>query len=429
MLAVLFLIGKAAEEGWSVSKPDISNYTCECHSGWNGTNCTENINECASNPCQNGAVCTDGINGYTYCGGVLTGLNGTLSYPSNPGTESYEENLSCSWVIKTEAKKVLRITFPYFNLEVSQTCSFDFLQINDGETISDYMLGKFCGNTVPEQLFSSHNALHLWFKSDHKFNNGGFQINWESQDPVCGGQISETHGSISSPGYPGNYPPNRDCYWTISVAPELYITFSFAVLNLEEHNTAIMITWRLKMVLRPVTPALVRDGNSEWSSVIGKYCDSTIPAPITSSSNNLWIKFKSSASATGSKFRAFYQVACGGSLSGKGVIRSPHYPNPYYRDRSCEWVITQSEGSVVMFTFENLNVSSSSVCGNNYVQIRDGSSAESTLIEKYCGSEVPLAIYSTQRSMYVQFVTDVSGTNHGFMASYKSVVEDSLSTN
>ncbi|XP_077124414.1 cubilin [Ranitomeya variabilis] len=529
-----------------VCKPDISTYTCECHLGWNGTNCTGNIDECASNPCQNGAVCTDGINGYTCdcsrgwtgfhcetetqeCGGVLTGLNGTLSYPSNPGSESYEENLSCSWVIKTEAKKVLRITFPYFNLEVSQTCSFDFLQINDGETISDYMLGKFCGNTVPEQLFSSHNALYLWFKTDHKFNNGGFRINWESQDPVCGGEISETHGSISSPGYPGNYPPNRDCYWTISVAPELYITFSFGALNLEEHNSCYYDYLEIKDGLMSSDPSIgkfcstsspapiqtsgpyawihfhsdstktdkgfhmtyittssepncggtftdpegfivsplwpdaytgdkqciyiitqesdekislkftvmdlesstgcsltsieVRDGSSEWSSLIGKYCDSTIPAPITSSSNKLWIKFKSSASATGSKFRAFYQVACGGSLSGTGVIRSPHYPNPYYRDRSCEWVITQSEGNVVMFTFDKLNVSSSSECGNNYVQIRDGSSAESTLIEKYCGSEVPPAIYSTQRSLYVQFVTDVSSTNHGFMASYQSVVE------
>ena len=28
-----------------------------------------NINECASNPCQNGGVCTDGVNGYT-CGCV-----------------------------------------------------------------------------------------------------------------------------------------------------------------------------------------------------------------------------------------------------------------------------------------------------------------------------------------------------------------------
>ena len=36
---------------------------------------------------------------------------------------------------------------------------------------------------------------------------------------MCGGRIEgATHGSINSPGYPGNYPPERDCEWTV-VAP------------------------------------------------------------------------------------------------------------------------------------------------------------------------------------------------------------------
>ncbi|KAM4028087.1 cubilin isoform 1-T1 [Anomaloglossus baeobatrachus] len=529
-----------------VCKPGISSYICECHSGWSGDNCTENINECASNPCRNGGICTDGTGGYTCnctsgwtgfhcetqtqaCGGVLTGLNGTLSYPSNPGNASYEENISCSWVIKTEINKVLRITVPYFSLEMSQRCSFDFLEIHDGETISDRMLGKFCGNTIPEELFSSHNALYLWLKSDHKFNNGGFRINWESRDPVCGGQISEPYGSIYSPGYPGNYPPNRDCYWTISVDPGLFITFAFGLLSLERHDSCqndfleikdgllshdpvigkfcntsspaplqtsgpyawvhfhsdstitdkgfhityitsssgpacggtftdtegfiVSPSWpnaytgdkqciyvitqepsdriNLKFIVMDLesstgcslTDIEVRDGGTETAPLIERYCNSTIPAPFTSRSNALWMKFKSDASATRSKFRAFYQVACGGSLSGGGVIRSPHYPNPYYRERSCEWIITQQEGDVVMFTFDTFNVSSSSECGGNYVQVRDGSSAESTLIGEYCGSEVPPTIFSTQRSLYVQFLTDASSTNRGFMASYQSLTE------
>ena len=40
-------------------------YTCNCNAGWQGTNCDQNVNECASNPCQNGGTCNDGLNGFT----------------------------------------------------------------------------------------------------------------------------------------------------------------------------------------------------------------------------------------------------------------------------------------------------------------------------------------------------------------------------
>ena len=34
------------------------NYSCQCTSGYTGRNCTEDINECDSNPCKNGGTCT-----------------------------------------------------------------------------------------------------------------------------------------------------------------------------------------------------------------------------------------------------------------------------------------------------------------------------------------------------------------------------------
>lgn len=42
----------------------VSGYVCKCESGWTGVNCTENINECLSNPCLNGGTCVDGVNAF-----------------------------------------------------------------------------------------------------------------------------------------------------------------------------------------------------------------------------------------------------------------------------------------------------------------------------------------------------------------------------
>ena len=53
---------------------------------------------------------------------------------------------------------------------------------------------------------------------------------------VCGGNLAESdHGEFSSPGYPGNYPHDRDCVWTITVPPGNRILFQFATLALEVH--------------------------------------------------------------------------------------------------------------------------------------------------------------------------------------------------
>ncbi|XP_078577686.1 uncharacterized protein LOC144862773 [Branchiostoma floridae x Branchiostoma japonicum] len=44
---------------------ETNRYSCSCPSGYGGTNCQININECLSNPCRNGGNCVDRVDGYT----------------------------------------------------------------------------------------------------------------------------------------------------------------------------------------------------------------------------------------------------------------------------------------------------------------------------------------------------------------------------
>uniref|UniRef100_A0A669DQK6 Cubilin n=1 Tax=Oreochromis niloticus TaxID=8128 RepID=A0A669DQK6_ORENI len=509
-------------------------YICNCNSGWEGVNCDQNINECSSNPCQNGGTCTDGINGFTctcttqwtgelcqtpqqVCGGYLTGPAGSFSYPNTPGHDEYDHEVSCAWVIHTDANKILRITFPFFDLENSANCNFDFLQIHDGESASAYMIGKYCGQNSPAELYSSHNSLYFWFRSDHSVSAGGFTVAWQSQDPVCGEELTAPYGNINSPGYPGNYPPSRDCYWTVTVDPGLLITFAFGTLSLEHHpncnfdfleirdgllsedpvlgkycstaspppiqttgpaawihfhsdfsvsDRGFHITYTTSpsdpgcggtftdsegIIISPNWPnnynhnrqciylirlpeggqvALnftdmdleshsgcafdyveVRDGRTETDPLIGKYCGNTLPAPVLSSSNVLWIRFKSDSSVSRAGFRAVYTVACGGTLSGSGQFHSPYHPNAYPHNKVCEWVINQPEGYVVTLDFLSFDVEGGS------------STSSSPLLGTFCGAEIPPRLQSTQRSMYIKFTTDSSVSNHGFEAAYDSAIE------
>lgn len=119
-------------------------FSCICPAGTVLPVCAISTDPCAHSPCQNGGTCTQ-TNGNRYrcscpakytglfcqtevrvCGGVLTGLSGTLKYPPS---ENYPHNSRCAWLIRTNFTQVLNITFTKFNLESSNDCRFDWLQV------------------------------------------------------------------------------------------------------------------------------------------------------------------------------------------------------------------------------------------------------------------------------------------------------------
>jgi hypothetical protein len=51
-------------------------YSCECRPGWMGQFCDVNINECASQPCQNEATCLDDVGRFICI--CMPGYNGML---------------------------------------------------------------------------------------------------------------------------------------------------------------------------------------------------------------------------------------------------------------------------------------------------------------------------------------------------------------
>uniref|UniRef100_A0A8C5UZ61 Cubilin n=1 Tax=Microcebus murinus TaxID=30608 RepID=A0A8C5UZ61_MICMU len=513
----------------------VSGYLCKCESGWAGVNCTENIDECLSKPCFNGGTCVDGINSFScectrfwtgslcqipqqVCGGSLSGINGSFSY-SSPDT-GYIHDVNCFWVVQTEMGKVLRITFTFFQLESVNNCPHEFLQIYDGDSSAAFQLGRFCGSSPPHELFSSNNALYFHFYSEHLRNQRGFTVRWETQQPECGGVLRGTYGSITSPGYPGNYPPGRDCVWFVITSPDLLITFTFGTLSLEHHDNCskdyleirdgpfhqdpvlgkfcttlsvpplqttgpfsrvhfhsdtqisdrgFHITYLTspldlpcggnytdpegEILLPELSGPFTRNRQCvyiisqpqgeqiqvnfthmqlesqsgcsksyievrDYATLLGKVCDNGTISHIKSITNSIWIRFKIDASVEKASFRAVYQVACGGELTGEGVMRSPFYPNVYPGERVCRWTIHQPQGQVVLLNFTGFEIGSSAHCDTDYIEIGSSSILGSPENKKYCGSDTPSFITSVYNLLYVTFVKSPSTENHGFMAKF-----------
>jgi tolkin protein len=54
----------------------------------------------------------------------------------------------------------------------------------------------------------------------------------------------------------------------------------------------------------------------------------------------------------------------------------------------------------------------------DYIEVRDGGSADSALIGTYCGYKMPEDIKSTGNQLYVKFVSDGSVQKAGFAATF-----------
>merc|ERR1711879_35006 len=76
-----------------------------------------------------------------------------------------------------------------------------------------------------------------------------------------------------------------------------------------------------------------------------------------------------------------------------GVIASPSYPNRYPTNIDCIYTISQPTGTVILLNFLSVDIR----CNGDkdfrygtadYLEIRNGPSAESPLLDKICGNEI-----------------------------------------
>lgn len=58
---------------------------------------------------------------------------------------------------------------------------------------------------------------------------------------ACGGLLSKLNGTISTPGWPKEYPPNKNCVWQV-VAPTQYrISMQFEAFELEGNEVSVCV--------------------------------------------------------------------------------------------------------------------------------------------------------------------------------------------
>ncbi|KAK9890453.1 hypothetical protein WA026_010539 [Henosepilachna vigintioctopunctata] len=243
----------------------LEGYTCKCRGLYYGKHCELTDGACGSNPCQNGATCV-AHNTTSYrclcppeytgsncaivlqeCGGNL-GLmeEGSVTFPLGSPTPR-SGNLDCSWQIRTEVEKIFNLTFESFNVGDGDVCDRAWVQIIERK-MNDKVSNKFCGNKLPNgSVLTLTNDIVINLKKDSR--PASFQLKWTSLDTRCHEKFNlseKSYGILKSPGAPGNYPNNKDCFWYLQgpITDEL-ITHSHSIHSiLAMILTALGIIWR-----------------------------------------------------------------------------------------------------------------------------------------------------------------------------------------
>ncbi|XP_078478800.1 LOW QUALITY PROTEIN: membrane frizzled-related protein-like [Lampetra planeri] len=273
----------------------------------------------------------------------------------------------------------------------------------------------------------------------------------------CGGDLTDSEGSFSSPNHPGSYPANSVCVWVIRVPSPYSIQIHVSSLSVEGPSPCLF-DW------------LEVQEHVEQSAVVTRFCGNVAPPTVNTNSSTVWVTFRSDGSITGSGFTAQYRAMlpghkscsreefmcdqgrcllpvsvcdgrpnchdrtdedncshkhkeCGGQKMGPdGYLASPNHPRPYPHQQLCIWYISVEEGHVITLSFRNFSLETQDVCEFDYVEVHDGANiGAGRVLGRFCGTTFPPDLISSGPHMTVVFVADEGVADSGFNATYRSV--------
>jgi len=337
-----------------------------------------------------------------------------------PTTEGrYANDATCYWVIMAPANKAIRLHWISFEMEETQDCSFDYVEIYDslsaqlGDDKAKPM-AKYCGTRLPEDLVSHSRQLVIKFASDYSEADGGLELTYTFEDrDNCGGHIHASSGELTSPDYPANYSSGLHCDWKLTGA--IGHLLEIQVENFELEPSPNCTADYLE----------IRNGGDAVSPLIGRFCGQSIPTRIPSFSHEMRLILHTDAAINGRGFRLRWRVfalGCGGQLrSNMGLISTPRYPNSYPHYSHCEWRIILHPGSAISLLIEDMDVESLSSCYYDSVKIYSGIKMPNQSPEKVlCGEQKNELIQLEMSEATIAFDSDSSNSGRGFRISFKA---------
>lgn len=343
------------------------------------------------------------------CGGTttLTAANG--SFDDGSGSQNYNNNLNCSWLIQPSGSPAV-ISLDFNSMGLANFS--DFVAVYDGVNSSGQLLGLLrFGFTGP--TFNAYSgSMYVEFRTDGSNTSAGWDATYTSSSSFCNPNttltapfgIIEDGSPIATP-----YLNNTSCQWLIQ-PPVTNQAIRFNFLRLLTQAGADTVT--------------IYDGTSTTDPILGTFSGNSIPTPVLSSGPNMLITFNTDGSVTANGWRGAYQTVaiptCNGQTNltaATGTFDDGSGPSSNYSDNLlCSWLIQPPGAITIDLNFNNFNTEA----GFDFVRVYDGTNNSGTLLGSFSGTNLPPSLQASSGAIFVEFDTDGSVNSAGWEATYTS---------
>lgn len=203
----------------------------------------------------------------------------------------------------------------------------------------------------------------------------------DCKEGSCTHHIASSNGEIFSPNWPDSYPSRKDCAWLFTTTPGHRVKLVFIEFDVEPHQECAY------------DHIVVYDGASLDTNTLGRFCGGKLPHPLVSSTNRMFLSFKSDASVQRKGFKAAHGTVCGGRLFADTSIdhiysHAKFGDHDYEKKEECEWMIEASEGKRIRLRFLSFDIEHEQDCTYDFVEVYDGDDDSSNLFGRFCGNTV-----------------------------------------
>lgn len=350
---------------------------------------------------------------------IEVGLVDSLQLRSPGYPNGYENGLNCKWTFYSALQGYhAAISFINVDLEPSPDCLADYVRVDSTTDLEHFTnLTTVCSPIPLNKRFDGAPHLRVEFVSDYYKNHTGFESLVFS---ACGGRLNTPDGEITRKMMKRDITmtptvSNRTCEWTVEVRRGRTIQFGFTHLNLVTKSDGSCNSY-----------VIIRNGPNEDSPFLGagKFCGTDASVLIDrTSSNKAYVQYATSVMQyPNDDFTLRYQQMehdCGGYIileptSNSTIITTPNYPNIPDAYIECVWRVIAPNGNLMQIeAIDRFDLTVSPNCESEYLELREGSTAVSPLIGRYC-KPIDQKIFTSSNSLRLHFFTDVTVPRNGF---------------
>ncbi|KAF3840051.1 hypothetical protein F7725_018768 [Dissostichus mawsoni] len=234
--------------------------------------------------------------------------------PGFPG--NYQSSLDCSWRVQLPIGFGIHLQFMNFSTEPVH----DYLEVRSGNLETGTVIDRSSGPVLPNSLFSTTHETTLFFHSDYSQNKHGFHIVYQAYElQRCPDPRPFRNGIVIGQEYSVGMTISFECLSGYTLLGEPSLTCLHGVSRNWNHPIPRCEVQQLHLSESQLLPlpfsslSVARDGPDQASPQIGQFSGNSVQEGVSTTANQVLIKFHSDFSTSGFfvlKYYAYQLRAC-----------------------------------------------------------------------------------------------------------------------